>query len=316
MSYTVRRLFQMLVVMWVVATIVFVLFRIIPGDPATVIVGREALPEAVALMQAELGLDRPLVVQYVTWLGDTVRGDLGTAYTQGGIPARDVIMPALLRSIELAFVSMILAAGLAIPLGIRAAVKAGSWTDGATRTIAVVAFSVPSFWLAILFILLFAVRLDWVPISGFVPLTEDPTEHIKRMILPAATIGFIQTGILLRFMRASMVSVLAEDYIRTAHAKGATLRRVHYRHALRNASIPFVTVMGVSFGGLVGGAVIVEQIFSWPGLGWLMVESIRDRSFDVIQGAVLVASALFVLINFAVDIAYTRLDPRITYLED
>ena len=205
---------------------------------------------------------------------------------------------------------------LAIPLGIQAAVKAGSWIDTSTRTIAVVAFSVPSFWLAILFILFFAVRLDWVPISGFVPLTENPGEHFRHMILPALTIGFIVTGILLRFMRASMVSVLAEDYITTAHAKGASLRRVHYRHALRNASIPFVTVVGIQFGLLAGGTVIVEQIFAWPGLGWLMVEAIRDRSFDVIQGAVLVASGLFVLINFVVDITYTRLDPRISYVED
>ena len=316
MSYTVRRLLQMLVVMWLVATIVFVLFRIIPGDPAAVIVGKDGTQEAVELMRAELGLDRPVVVQYVTWLGKVLRGDLGTAFTQGGIPSRDVIMPALVRSLELAVVSIILAAILAIPLGIQAAVKAGTWADASTRAMAVVAFSLPSFWLAILLILLFAVRLDLVPISGFVPFTKDPVEHFKRMILPALTIGFIVAGILLRFMRASMVSVLAEDYIRTAHAKGATLRRVHYRHALRNASIPFVTVVGVSFGSLVGGAVVVEQVFGWPGLGWLMVESIRDRSFDVIQGAVLVASSGFVLVNFLVDIAYTRLDPRISYVED
>lgn len=312
-GYLLRRFIQMLIVMWLVGTIVFFIFRVVPSDPAAITLGLDATQEAKDAYRAALGLDRPMIVQYFSWLAGLFRGDLGTAVTQGNIAVVDVVFPALVRTLELAFAATFIGTIIAVPIGILSAVKSGTWIDRLSRSMAIAGFSIPSFWLGILLLLLFSVKLGWFPIGGWVAPSEDLGAHIKTLVLPALTVGLIMGGILLRFMRASMLEVLNEDFIRTARAKGATDRRVNYIHAFRNASIPFVTAAGMQFGLLVGGMVVVEQVFAWPGLGWLMIQSIKSRGFDVVQGAVLISAAVFVIVNLLVDIAYAWLDPRISY---
>lgn len=312
-AYVLRRLLQMLLVMWLVGTIVFFLFRVVPSDPAAITLGIDATQEAKEAYRAQLGLDRPAIVQYLSWLGGLVVGDLGTAFTQGNAPVTTIVFPALIRTLELALAATVIGMLIAVPIGILSAVRSGTAIDRVARSLAIAGFSIPSFWLGILLLLLFAVRLRWFPIGGWSPLADGLGGHLRSLALPALTVGLIMGGILLRFMRASMVEVLREDFVRTARAKGASERRVNYVHALRNAAIPFVTATGMQFGLLVGGMVVVEQVFAWPGLGWLMIQSIKGRGFDVVQGAVLVAAAIFVIVNFLVDLTYAWLDPRISY---
>lgn len=312
MTFLVRRLAQMLVVMLFVATAVFVIFRLIPGNPAALLVGADATPEQLAAKEVELGLDQPIVVQYVSWLGGVVRGDLGLAYGSG-VPVSSLIVKPLLRTLELAAVSMVLAMVIAVPVGVLAATRAGSWLDQFVRAFAVVGFSLPSFVFALFLLNIFAVRLGWFPVGGYVAPNEDFVGHLRTLTLPAITVGLTMAGILVRFVYSSMLEVLRSDYVRTARSKGLTETVVTGRHALRNAGIPVVTVAGLQLGLLVGGMVIVEVVFSWPGLGQLMVQGIATRSFNVVQAGVLVSAAVFVIVNTLVDILYTVLDPRVSY---
>lgn len=309
--YIIRRLAQGVIVMWLVATTVFLIFRIVPGDPAAMTLGFDAPPEAYQAVRAELGLDKPLLEQYVSWLGDLVRGDLGTSVVQRGTPVTDLIWPALMRTVELAVLSVLLALAIAVPLGMLAALREGRPVDHVVRSLTTLGFSMPSYVLGIGLLLLFADIVPILPPGGYTAFSDDPVRHLKSLVLPVLTVGTVTAAPLTRFMRAGMLEVLHADYIRTAHAKGLTPRRVHYRHAFRNAGIPLLTEAGVSFGMLVGGMVVVEQIFAWPGLGWLMIQSILSRSFDVVQAAVLVSAAIFVVVNLAVDLIHSRLDPRV-----
>lgn len=312
-AFLVRRILQMVLVMVLVATAVFVIFRLIPGNPAALLVGADATPEQLAAKEAELGLDQPLIVQYFEWGIGVVQGDFGEAYGSGGIPVASLLPAPLFRTLELAVVSMALALVIAVPLGVLAAVRAGSWLDQLVRAFAVTGFSLPSFVFALFLLYVFAFQLGWFPIGGYVSPTEDLGAHIRTLTLPAITVGLTMAGILVRFVYSSMLDVLRADYVRTARSKGLTEPVVTARHALRNAGIPVVTVAGLQFGLLVGGMVIVETVFSWPGLGQLMVKSISTRSFDVVQAAVLVTAAVFVVVNTLVDILYTILDPRVSY---
>jgi peptide/nickel transport system permease protein len=310
--YVARRLLQGLVVMWMVATAVFVIFRIIPGDPAAMTLGFDAPPETYRLLRQELGLDEPLVRQYLTWLANLARGDLGVAVSQRGLPVSELVFPALLRTLELATASILVAVSIAVPLGMVAAIRENSAVDHVVRFVTTLGFSMPTYVLAIGLLLVFADVWPVLPPGGYVSFGEDPVRHLKLLVMPVATIGLVTSAPLTRFMRAGMLEVLHADYVRTARAKGVGERRIQYRHAFRNAAIPLVTEVGVSFGMLVGGMVVIEQIFTWPGLGWLMIQSILTRAFDVVQVAVLLTAAAFVIINLVVDLAYSWLDPRIT----
>jgi len=309
--YIARRLLQGVFVMWMVATAVFVIFRIVPGDPAAITLGFDAPPEAYRLLREQLGLNDSLLTQYLRWLGNLVQGDLGTAVTQRNVPVADLVFPALLRTLELASLSILLAVAIAVPLGMLAAIREGKAVDHAVRFATTLGFSMPTYVLAIGLLLMFADIIPILPPGGYVTLGEDPVRHLKLLVLPVVTIGAVTAAPLTRFMRAGMLEVLHADYVRTARAKGLGEQRIRYRHAFRNAAIPLLTEAGVSFGMLVGGMVVIEQIFTWPGLGWLMINSILTRAFDVVQVAVLLTAAGFVVINLCVDIAYSWLDPRI-----
>lgn len=313
LAFLVRRLIQMVIVMVLVATAVFVIFRLIPGNPAALLVGADATPELLAAKEAELGLDQPVYVQYVEWGLGVIQGDFGVAYGSGGIPVASLLPNPLFRTLELAVVSMALALIIAVPLGVWAAVRAGSWLDQFVRAFAVTGFSLPSFVFALFLLNVFAFQLGWFPVGGYVSPGTDLFGHIKTLTLPVITVGLTMAGILVRFVYSSMLEVLRADYVRTARSKGLSERVVTARHALRNAGIPVVTVAGLQFGLLVGGMVIVEVVFAWPGLGQLMVQSISTRAFDVVQAAVLVSAAIFVVVNTLVDILYTVLDPRVSY---
>jgi peptide/nickel transport system permease protein len=310
--YVVRRLLHGLVVMWMVATAVFVIFRIVPGDPASVTLGFDAPPEAYAKLRKLMGLDDPLIQQYLRWIGKLLRGDLGTSVTQRGAHVSHLVFPALLRTLELATLSMLLALAIAVPLGMASAIRQGTWIDHVVRFVTTLGFSMPTYVLAIGLLLVFADIYPILPAGGYISFGDDPVQHLKLLVLPVVTIGSVTAAPLTRFMRAGMLEVLHADYVRTARAKGVREKRIRYRHAFRNAAIPLVTEVGVSFGMLVGGMVVIEQIFTWPGLGWLMIQSILTRAFDVVQVAVLISAAAFVLVNLIVDIAYSWLDPRIS----
>jgi peptide/nickel transport system permease protein len=309
--YIARRLLQGVVVMWMVATAVFVIFRIVPGDPAAMTLGFDAPPEAYAAVRTQLGLDDPLIVQYFRWIWNLLQGDLGVAVTQRNTPVADLVFPALLRTLELATLSILLAVAIAVPLGMLAAIREGRWIDHLVRFVTTLTFSMPTYVLAIGLLLVFADVWAVLPPGGYATLGDDPVQHLKLLVLPVITIGTVTAAPLTRYMRAGMLGVLHADYVRTARSKGVEEHRIRYRHAFRNAAIPLVTEVGVTFGMLVGGMVVIEQIFAWPGLGWLMIQSILTRSFDVVQAAVLLSAAFFVIINLAVDILYSKLDPRI-----
>lgn len=303
----------MILVMWMVATLVFFIFRILPGDPAQMILGLEPSKASLEAVRASMGLDRPILVQYADWLSNAVRGDLGRSTTQGNLPVNDLVFPALGRTLELAFLGLIIGLVISVPVGILAARRVGTWIDQVARLFALAGYSMPSYWLAILLMLLFSHQYQLLPAGGYVNPETSLIDHIRHLILPVVTVGVVTAAVLTRFMRAGMLEVLRLDFVRTARAKGLPQASVVYRHALRNAMIPFVTVVGVNFGALVGGMVVTEQVFAWPGLGWLIIQSITVRSYTVVQGAVLMTAAVFVVVNLIVDILYAFIDPRIAY---
>lgn len=310
--YLFGRLLQGIVVLLVTATAVFVIFRIVPGDPAAITLGFDSSPEARAALRAEMGLDQPLSVQYRVWMGNILRGDLGRSITHGNAPVSSVVFPALWKTVELAAAGMAFSLLIAIPLGLVAAVRVGSRVDQVIRVFSTLGFSMPTYVLGIALLILFAQVFPVLPSGGYVPFRTDPMGHVRLLILPVATVGLVMSARLARFMRAGMLDVLNQDYIRTAYAKGLPSSRVNYVHGLRNGSLALVTEVGVNFGLLIGGMVVIEQIFTWPGLGWLMIQSVLNRAYDVVQAAVLVAAAVFVGINLMVDLLYSVLDPRIS----
>ena len=310
--FILRRVLQMLLILFLVSSAVFFMFKLVPGDVAAVRLGIEQTPEALAALRSQLGLDRPLIVQYLTWLGGLVRGDLGTSYVDGA-PVFGIVASRFFITLELVLVITVLSALISIPVAVVAAQKKGTLVDSGIRTLSMVGYSLPTYWWAILLMLLFSVALGWLPAGGYVYPNRDFGRHLLHLILPTLAMVLILVAAQVRFLRASILDIIQLDYVRTARAKGLSSRRVLYKHVLRNSLAAFITVVGLNFATLIGGMVIIEQIFTWPGLGWLIITSILNRDFPVVQGAVLFVAAIFVSVNLAVDILYAALDPRIRY---
>lgn len=311
-SYIIRRILSAIPVMLVVVIFVFSLLRLAPGDPAAVIAGDYASPEDVERIRQKLGLDQPLYMQFGIWMGQILRGDLGTSIFTG-LPVTQLIKQRVEPTLALTVVTMLLSIAMAIPLGILAAWKAGTWIDRGVMMFAVLGFSMPVFWLGFLLIYSFSIQLSILPVQGYVRLSEGFVPFIRHLTLPAVTLGLVFMALLARMARASMLEVLQEDYIRTAHAKGVKPEVVLVRHALKNASLPIATIIGTGFAVLIGGVAVTESVFAIPGLGRLTVDAILHRDYPVIQGVILVVSGVYVLINLLVDLSYILLDPRIRY---
>lgn len=312
LAYTARRILLAIPVLLVVATGVFLLLYLTPGDPVTVILGSEATPQRVAELRQQLGLDQPVPVQILNWFGRLARGDLGNSIFLN-IPVTEAILERAEPTIMLTLLAWLFALLVGLPIGILSARRAGSWLDLGATLVALGGISMPSFWVGLNLIFLFAVLLGWLPVAGYEPLSKGLWENLRYLILPAITLGFAQAALLARMSRSLMLEVLREDYVRTARAKGLAERRVVLFHALRNAMVPLVTVMGLSFAILMGGAVITEQVFNIPGVGRLLVQSVLRRDYPMVQGIVMVIAFNYVVINLVVDILYGVFDPRVRY---
>lgn len=308
-SYIARRIVLTLPAMLVMSFLVFFIIRLVPGDPAAVILGIRATPESIANLRTSLRLDDPLFVQYGHWLSNVLRGDLGIDY-QTHEPITHMILTRFPVTLEVAVLGVLFAALLGIPLGIIAAAKRGP-ADVASTTLGLVGISIPEFWLGVILILVFPLKLGWLPSSGWVPLRESVWGNLSHMILPAATLGVNFAAVLTRTTRAAVYDVLNRPYVRTARAKGLHERSIIIGHVLRNATIPIITVMGLQFGYALGGAVIIEQIFSLPGVGQLTLNAVLQRNYPVVQGAVLLVTLLFMLTNIVTDSLFAVIDPRI-----
>ena len=308
--FLVRRLLLTLPVLFFVSVIVFSLISLIPGDPARVLLGEEVSTDALEVLRKQLGLDRPLHIRYLYWLGRIVKGDFGKS-VRDGRPVLDTLLQKLPTTIELAITSLIVAWAIAIPAGVLAAWKRRSaWDYGAT-TVALAGISIPNFWLGIMLIYLLAVNLRLLPPSGYVEPWIDLSRNLRLMVMPSIVLGSALAALVMRILRSSLIEVLGTDYVRTAHAKGLNDRTVVLKHAMKNAMIPVVTIMGLQLSGLLGGAIITETIFAIPGLGRLAVESILTRDYPMVQGVVLFAALAVIITNLAVDMIYASLDPRI-----
>jgi len=312
LAFIARRVLATLPVMAVVAVFVFLLLHLSPGDPATVIAGDYASPADVARIRAQLGLDQPLHLQFVTWIGRVLQGDLGVSIFSN-LPVSTLIAQRLEPTVALALLTLALAVAVAVPLGVIAAWQAGSWIDRLVMGFAVLGFSVPVFVLGYVLIYLLAIKLGLFPVQGYAPLADGIWPFLHRLALPSVTLSVIFVALIARITRASVLEVLAEDYIRTAYAKGLPERLVLLRHALRNAAVPIITVIGIGFSLLIGGVVVTESVYNIPGLGRLTVDAVLRRDYPVIQGIILVFSAAYVVINLVIDILYTAFDPRIRY---
>jgi peptide/nickel transport system permease protein len=310
-NYLLRRLPSLLLTLLLISLVTFVVVQVVPGDPAQLILGTEAPPEALADLRAQLGLDRPLPLQYLSSLSGVLRGDLGVSLRHGR-PVAALIAERLPVTLSLAILSLALAVLLAVPLGILAAVRQHSALDYGVLVFAQAGLALPSFWVGILLILLFALSWRWLPSGGYVPWGQSPLGALRSLAMPILALGLPVAGVLARLVRASMLEELAHDHIRTARAKGLSEAQVIVRHALRNALIPTVTLLGLQLGFLLGGSIIIEQVFALPGVGRLVLFAINNRDLPLIQGLVLFIAALVVTINFLVDMAYTWLDPRIS----
>jgi ABC-type dipeptide/oligopeptide/nickel transport system permease component len=311
-AYIVRRLLLMLPVALLVTVIVFTLIHLTPGDPAIAYLGEEATPQAVAALRHELGLDQPLPVQYVIYLGNVLHGNLGNSI-KSHEPVSQAIFERLPATFELGMAALLFALAVALPAGVISALRHGTGTGLAASIVPLVGVSLPNFFLALVLILVFGLYLRIFPPGGFISLTEDPGDNLRHLILPAISLGTVIAAINLRLMRSSLIEVLGQDYVRTARAKGLAERLVTVRHALRNALIPVVTVIGIQVGLLLEGAFVTETIFAWPGIGRLAVEGIFMRDYPIVQGVVLVAACVFMLASLLVDVLYVYLDPRISY---
>ena len=306
LGYVVRRSAQSLLLVWLVTVVVFALLHLTPGDPASVMLGENATPEQVQALQRSLGLDQPLVLQYARFLGRALRGDLGTSI-RAQRPALEVVLERLPATLLLTAGAFSFAVLIGMPIGVISAVKRLSFWDHGSMALALLGQSMPGFWLGLVLITVFAVHLRWLPASGM--------GSLSHVVLPAITLGMFLIGLIIRLTRSSMLDVLGQDYVRTARAKGLAERMVVMQHALMNALIPVVTLVGLQLGLLLGGAVITETVFAWPGVGLATVTAIHQRDYPVVQCAVLVSAVLVLSINWAVDLLYHYLDPRVHAVE-
>ncbi len=311
-AYILRRILATIPVMAVVALFVFSLLYLAPGDPAAVIAGDQATPEDVERIRASLGLDRPYLVRFGAWVGDILSGDLGTSIFTN-LPVSTMIAQRVEPTLSLCLITLVLAVSIAVPMGVVAAWKQGTTIDRAVMGFAVLGFSVPVFVVGYLLAYVFALELDWLPVQGYTPFREGLWPWLENLILPAIALGGVYIALIARITRATMLEVLSQDYIRTARAKGANQASILFLHALKNAAVPIVTVVGIGMALLIGGAVVTESVFAIPGLGRLTVDAILRRDYPVIQGVVLLFSFVYVLVNLLIDLLYTLFDPRIRY---
>jgi peptide/nickel transport system permease protein len=311
-TYVVRRVLAIIPVLFGISILVFLLVHLIPGDVAQILLGTQATDQQLETLRRTFGLDRALPVQYLDWLSHILRGDFGVSFRTN----RPVLPDLVSRfgvTVQLTLVSMLIALVVAIPLGAISAARRGRAADGASRVVALFGLSIPNFWLGTLLILFVSLGLHWLPPVGFVSLLDNPWLGIQTLILPAIALGTAVAAFIMRMVRSSLLEVLRQDYIRTAQAKGLHEQTVLYRHAMKNAFIPVLTVIGVQIGYLLGGAVIIESIFSLPGMGRFLLDSISNRDYSIVQGGVLFIALVFCLVNLSVDLVYGWLDPRIRY---
>lgn len=304
LSFVVRRLGYTVFVLLAVSVVVFGIIQTTPGDPIALMLGAQATPEIVERLRSQMGYDRPVVIQYFSWLGGVLRGDFGTALRDSA-----PVLPSLLGRVPATLIligaSTMIALLIGIPLGVLSAIRVNSPIDALSRFLSLIGVSMPSFWLGVMLIYVFAYLLRWLPASGY--------ESWRHLILPALSLGLVSSALIMRLTRSSMLEVLGKDYIRTARAKGVTSFSVTFRHALRNSLIPVITVVGLQMGYLIGGSVAVETVFSWPGLGLYSYQRLMQRDYPMIMGSLLIYAFMFALINLLVDLLYGWVDPRIRY---
>lgn len=312
LNLVIRRVIATIPVMLVVATVVFLLLRFASGDPARVMAGDMASEEEVAALRAEMGLDQSIPTQYLKWIGALAGGSLGVSALSKR-PVVGLIGARLEPTLSVALSAVLLTIVIAVPLGVTAAVLHGRWIDHGITASAVLGFSMPSFVVGYLMIWVFAVLFDWLPVQGYSPWANGVQGYVRHLVLPATTLAITYIAVVTRFTRTSMLDTLGEDFVRTARAKGATELVVLFRHALRNAAVPIVTIIGISLSTAIGGVVVIETVFNVPGVGRLMVDAVLARDYPVVQGTILFFSFAYILINLAIDIAYVLLDPRIRY---
>lgn len=311
-AYLLRRLLQILPVLLFASGVIFLMIHLVPGDPAFAILGPDARPEQVEAIRRQMGLDRPLAVQYLRWLGRVARGDLGVSFLNNH-PVWDLILLKLPATLSLAAGGLTVALAISLPLGILSAARRSAALDAAAGGFTALGLSVPTFWLGILLVLLFSLRLQWLPASGYVPVLERPAVALRHLVLPSVTLGIAIAAILTRFVRSAMLEVINQAYVQTARAKGLRERGVVLRHALRNALIPVVTVVALQVGNLLGGAVVTESIFDFPGVGQLVLFAILSKDYTVVQGTLLLLVGAFLAINLLTDLLYAVLDPRVRH---
>jgi peptide/nickel transport system permease protein len=312
LAYIARRLLATIPVMAIVAVLVFSMLRLTPGDPASIIAGAAATSQDVAEIRSRLGLDRPIVAQFFIWIGRLLSGDLGESFFFKKQVA-DLVLDRVGPTTALAISTMLWSVVVAVPLGVLAAWKQGTWIDRIVMGFAVLGFSVPVFVIGYVLIYVFAIELSWLPVQGYQPMREGFAGFLGHLVLPSLTLSVIYIALIARITRTSVLEVLSEDYIRTARAKGLPNRLVLMRHALRNAAVPIVTVIGIGIALLIGGVVVTESVFSIPGLGRLTVDAVLARDYPTVQAVILLFSGVYVLLNLMVDVTYTFLDPRIRY---
>ncbi len=315
LAFIIRRLLLLVPVLLIVGVIVFLLMHLTPGDPTSVMLGREATVEQKEALRERLGLNEPLPVQFVRWFGNALRLDFGDSLFIGK-PVTEALLERAQPTGLLTLYSLTLALAIAIPAGVIAAVRANTLLDRLLMVVSISGAAIPGFFFGILLILLFAVVLGWLPSGGYAGIDEDPVQHLRYMLLPTLALGFSAAGLLARLVRSTMLDVLNEDFVRTAYAKGLPERHVVLWHALRNALIPVLTLIGVLLAGMLGGAVVIETVFNIPGMGRLLVQSVTRRDIPVVQGAVMTVAAIEVLVMLLVDVLYVFVDPRIRYGPD
>jgi peptide/nickel transport system permease protein len=311
-TYIVKRLVSMVPVLLLVSLVIFSLIHLTPGDPVVAMLGEEATPEARAQLREVLGLNQPIGVQYLTWLTHALTGDLGRSIRTNQ-PVSEAISQRLPVTVELATLALVIALSIALPAGIIAATKRGTWADIGSTIVSLLGVSMPNFLLAVFLVYVFSLTLRWLPPIGYISPLQDLLGNIKGMIMPAITLGAFAAAATARLTRSTLLEVLGQDYIRTSRAKGLDDGAVIRRHALKNAMIPVVTVVGLQLGNLLGSAIVIETIFALPGIGRLVVDSIYQRDFPLVQGVTLYLAVIFLVINLAVDMMYAYLDPRIRY---
>ncbi len=310
--YIINRLIRSIAIIFFISIVVFFAIRMAPGDPVMTVLGALGHnAERAEMLREQMGLNEPLITQYFLWISGVIKGDFGVSMISGE-PVLNIIFSRIGASIELIFAAILIGLILAIPLGIVASTRPGGWFDKCSSIFSIMGMSTPVFWLGLLMITVFSVNLQWLPASGYVPWSQGPVEHLRLLIMPATALGLFEAAVFFRFVRNGMLDVMKEPFMETARAKGLSPFKIFVRHGFRNTLLTFITVLGLEIGILISGTVIVEQVFSWTGIGWLVLNAVSTRDYTLLQGTVLLVSAAVVFINFALNMLYSILDPRVS----